>query len=281
MMMNRVSEATSCCIQIQPRHLDITRFASKTSDDNTASAQHGISMLFLLSCTLGMTVSSPGALSFASGLLSPYVEAAAVLGVLRAKGISHLAAIAGSESIDADLLASGNLDALLGVTATGEPTASPEIVTAVGEEQWVHVCTNVKELAGAKRVGARTIWLNAAAAADENSKGFEGEPGAKSGYVARGIIADLADGVCSTLETLPAAIDSAQEAHELNLKREERQAEAADAAAGGGVGSGAGRESKPASDGKQISCVSCGARLPASAKFCSECGDDLSITLLP
>ena len=127
---------------------------------------------------LGLTLpTAPGAVSFAPGLLKPIPAAEGVLRRLRSAGTAHLAAVAMyQEDVEADLLKGGDLlDVLLTTTATAEPSASPEIVKALGAKDWVHVCGTVKELAAAKRVGARTLWLNAAAAADEHSKTFSDE----------------------------------------------------------------------------------------------------------
>ena len=137
----------------------------------------------------------PRAVSFAPGLLKPVAapggcapsdqeaqEAAeSVLRRLRAAGVSHLAAVSGylvglEEDTESDLLQEGDLlDCLLTASPTAEPSASPAIVSAQRAKDWVHVCSSIKELAGAKRVGARTLWLNAAAAADEHSKEISDE----------------------------------------------------------------------------------------------------------
>jgi hypothetical protein len=159
----------------------------------------------LLVCVMPL----PRAVSIAANLLvsTPAAQSQAVLDDLRTGGVEHLAAVnyfPGEAS--AALVASGVLVDILETTSTSEPIASSDFARAAAIEQWIHVCDSVPRLAGARRVGARTIWLNEQAAADENSKGFDSEAGDASGYLARGIIADLADGVCGHLADLPAAL---------------------------------------------------------------------------
>ena len=245
---------------------------------------------------LGLTLpTAPGAVSFAPGLLKPIPAAEGVLRRLRSAGTAHLAAVAMyQEDTEADLLKGGDLlDALLTTTATAEPSASPEIVKALGAKDWVHVCGTVKELAAAKRVGARTLWLNAAAAADEHSKTFSDEEIERAqaaglaepqGYVARGIIADLADAVCDRLEALPEALVSLQAAMDAEreaARGDEDEPPAGAAAAVGSAESGTTAERAAASlQEQQQYCVGCGAKLPSRARFCPACGDECGITLL-
>lgn len=279
----------------------------------------------------------PRAVSFAAGLLKPVAapggcapsdqEAAEiVLRRLRAAGVSHIAAVSGylvglEEDTESDLLREGDLlDCLLTASPTAEPSASPAIVSAQRAKDWVHVCSSVKELAGAKRVGARTLWLNAAAAADEHSREVTDEDIERAqasglaepqGYVARGIIADLADAVCAELEEIPAALVSLQAAalREREKEREKERvaaAEAVEAAGGAEAVTKAAQEAQAAQaaraaraamakgkkeveDDAQATvagwrereqyCISCGGALPKRARFCPSCGDELDITI--
>ena len=285
----------------------------------------------------------PRAVSFAAGLLKPVAapagcapsdqeaqEAAeSVLRRLRAAGVSHLAAVSGymvglEEDTESDLLREGDLlDCLLTASPTAEPSASPAIVSAQRAKDWVHVCSSVKELAGAKRVGARTLWLNAAAAADTHSREVTDEDIERAqasglaepqGYVARGIIADLADAVCAELEEIPAALVSLQAAalREREKEREKERVAAAEAveAAGGAEAVAKAAQEAQAAQAAQAAraaqaamakgkmeveedaqatvagwrereqyCISCGVALPKRARFCPSCGDELDITV--
>lgn len=225
----------------------------------------------------------PRAVSFAPGLLKPVSTAEPVLRSLRHAGVLHLAAVSSylvglPEDTEADLLKGGVLlDVLLTATPSAEPSASPQIIQAKAAEEWVHVCGTVKELAGAKRVGARTLWMNEAAAADEHSRQFTDEEIERAqaaglsepqGYVARGIIADLADAVCARLEELPETLVALQAATLAERKKkgesDRKEPEAT---------------TSSQAEGQQY-CVACGASLPASAKFCPECGDECGITVI-
>lgn len=160
---------------------------------------------------LGCVVPLPRAVSIASNLLVSTPVAQSVLDDLRAGGVELLAAVNYDPGeAPAALVESGTLDGILESTFTNEPIASGKFARAAAIEQWIHVCDTVPRLAGARRVGARTIWLNEQAAADENSKGMNGEAGESSGYLARGIIADLADGVCGRFADLPLALKQVQ-----------------------------------------------------------------------
>ena len=290
----------------------------------------------------------PRAVSFAPGLLKPVAapggcapsdqeaqEAAeSVLRRLRAAGVSHLAAVSGylvglEEDTESDLLQEGDLlDCLLTASPTAEPSASPAIVSAQRAKDWVHVCSSIKELAGAKRVGARTLWLNAAAAADEHSKEITDKDIERAqasglpepqGYVARGIIADLADAVCGELKEIPEALVSLQAAvlKEREKTREKERvaaAEAVEAAGGAEAVAKAAQEAQAAQAAQEAQeavraaeaakakeekdveesveakvagwrerqqyCIACGAALPKRALFCPSCGDECAITVL-
>ena len=288
----------------------------------------------------------PRAVSFAPGLLKPVAApggcapsdqeaqqaAESVLRRLRAAGVAHLAAVSGylvglDGDTESDLLQEGDLlDCLLTASLTAEPSASPAIVSAQRAKDWVHVCSSIKELAGAKRVGARTLWLNVAAAADEHSKEVTDEDIERAqgsglpepqGYVARGIIADLADAVCGGLEEIPETLVSLQAAV---LQEREREREKAAAAAAAGVEAAGGdeeqqrgakaaaQEAQEAQEAvrtakaakaevdkdveadveakvagwreRQQYCIACGRALPSRALFCPGCGDECAITVL-
>lgn len=230
---------------------------------------------------------APRAVSFAPGLLKPVATAEPVLRSLRLAGVLHLAAVSSylvglPEDTEADLLKGGALlDALLTATPSAEPSASPQIIQAKAAEEWVHVCGTVKELAGAKRVGARTLWLNEAAAADEHIRQFSDEEIERAqaaglsepkGYVARGIIADLADAVCARLEELPETLVALQ-ATALAERKKAGKSDTVEPAV----------TTESQAEGQQYSpeyCVACGASLPAGAKFCPDCGDACGITLI-
>ena len=81
---------------------------------------------------------------------------------------------------------------------------------------WVHICSTLKELVGAKKLGANTVWLNAgaAAAADEES------------YLSANVVSDFADSVCAGWSGLEAAIEEVSEV----IAEEEREALRATAA---------------------------------------------------
>ena len=166
-------------------------------------------MLFSLYPLVLSSFSPPHALSFSSNLLSPRDEAEALIACLRRSGVGHVAAVGDCEGVAA-LLECGAIDQLLRTNSNHEPIASSEVERAAALDEWVHICDTVPRLAGAKRMGARTIWLNQQAAADENSRGFTGEPGESSSYLARGVIADLADGVCGELAEIPATLEQVQ-----------------------------------------------------------------------
>ena len=289
----------------------------------------------------------PRAVSFAPGLLKPVAapggvapsdqeaqEAAeSVLRRLRAAGVSHLAAVSGylvglEEDTESDLLQEGDLlDCLLTASPTAEPSASPAIVSAQRAKDWVHVCSSIKELAGAKRVGARTLWLNVAAAADEHSKEITDEDIERAqasglpepqGYIARGIIADLADAVCGGLEEIPEALVSLQAAvlKEREKEREKERVAAAEAVEAAGCAEAVAKakaaqeaqaaqaaqeavraaevaKAKAEKDAeedveakvagwreRQQYCIACGGALPKRALFCPACGDECAITVL-
>lgn len=141
--------------------------------------------------------------------------------------MGHVAAVGDCEGVAA-LLECGAIDQLLRTNSNHEPIASSEVERAAALDEWVHICDTVPRLAGAKRMGARTIWLNQQAAADENSRGFTGEPGESSSYLARGVIADLADGVCGELAEIPATLEQVQLDHQ--AKQDARSGLAIDAA---------------------------------------------------
>jgi hypothetical protein len=163
----------------------------------------GACAAMLLLCVVPL----PRAVSIASNLLVSTPAVQSVLDGLRADGVQHLAAVNYDPGdTPAALVESGALDCILESSSTNEPIASGDFARAAAIEQWIHVCDSVPRLAGARRVGARTVWLNEQAAADENSRGLDGEAGESSGYLARGIIADLADGVCGCLADLPATL---------------------------------------------------------------------------
>jgi len=162
----------------------------------------------------GLALNPPlRAVSFASNLLSPQPVAVSVLQRLRAIGVPYIAAVGEAGDITAALVECGALDGVFDYGRTNEPIGAIELMRAAGNGQWVHVCDTVPRLAAARRVGARTIWLNELAAADENSEGLASAPGDDSSYLARAIIADLASGVCAALTDLPATLEQVRFLH--------------------------------------------------------------------
>ena len=121
---------------------------------------------------LGLVVSpaAPLAVSFAPGLLGPTASAGPLLRRLRAVGVTHLAAVPQSDAdamVEQELLESGALDGIISLSLTGEPLVNVELGAALDRKEWVHICGDISDLAGAKRVGGRTVWLNLQAYADE------------------------------------------------------------------------------------------------------------------
>ena len=113
----------------------------------------------------GLVVSpaAPLAVSFAPGLLGPVASAGPLLRRLRAVGVTHLAAVPRSDAdatVEQELLESGALDGIISLTPTGEPLVNVELGAALDRKEWVHICGDISDLAGAKRVhGTLTLTL--------------------------------------------------------------------------------------------------------------------------
>eukprot|EP00964_Phaeocystis_antarctica_P063894 scaffold38380_cov58-Phaeocystis_antarctica.AAC.1 len=124
----------------------------------------------LLLFGLAVSPAAPLAVSFAPGLLGPVASAGPLLRRLRAVGVTHLAAVPQSDAdatVEQELLESGALDGIINLTPSGEPLVNVELGAALDRKEWVHICGDISDLAGAKRVGGRTVWLNLKAYADE------------------------------------------------------------------------------------------------------------------
>lgn len=241
----------------------------------------------LLVFGLVVSLAAPLAVSFAPGLLGPAVSAGPLLRRLRAAGVTHLAAVSvqSDAKSEQELLESGALDEMISLSPTGEPIVSPELDSALLTQEWVHICGDVSDLAGAKRAGGRTIWLNMEAYADEQrwnslSSLEDFEEARERGedviddYMARSVIDELADALCGQLEQLPDALLALPTVEIVSLEDLTATVPAAPL-----------EMAPPASPPtaaavvdttgppKAFFCFMCGGKLPARALFCPQCGE--------
>ena len=54
--------------------------------------------------------------------------------------------------VEQELLESGALDGIISLSPTGEPDLDPELGSALDRKEWVHICGDISDLAGANRV---------------------------------------------------------------------------------------------------------------------------------
>ena len=54
--------------------------------------------------------------------------------------------------VEQELLESGALDGIISLSPTGEPDLNRELGSALDRKEWVHICRDLSDLAGAKRV---------------------------------------------------------------------------------------------------------------------------------
>ena len=57
--------------------------------------------------------------------------------------------------VEQELLESGALDGIISLSPTGEPEINRELGSALDRKEWVHICRDISDLAGAKRVPHR------------------------------------------------------------------------------------------------------------------------------
>jgi hypothetical protein len=162
--------------------------------------------------------------------------------------------------------------------AMGQDDATPPAaVLATAPRAWVHAGTTIKELAAAKRAGAATVWLNAAAATATEG-GLE-----DMGYLGASIVDDFADSTCGSADELAVAARTAWRAFEDKLELQDARGER-ERARGKAVEDVEVLEltdwTPPPSDTPKSPaarqhrfCIMCGAKLPAVARYCSECGE--------
>ena len=241
----------------------------------------------------GLVVVSPAAplaVSFAPGLLGPAASAAPLLRRLRAAGVTHLAAVQGDANAEDELLESGALDGIISLSPTGEPVVSPELSSALVTKEWVHICGDISDLAGAKRVGGRTIWLNLQAYVDEQrtnslSSIKDWEEARERGdnviddYMARSVIADLADALCGQLEQLPDALLALPTLDSDSLEDLAATLPAAPLEAPPTPPPPRAAVVDAAGSPTAKFCFMCGSKLPARALFCPQCGERMKPVL--
>ena len=61
--------------------------------------------------------------------------------------------------VEQELLESGALDGIISLSPTGEPEINRELGSALDRKEWVHICRDISDLAGAKRVPHPTLPL--------------------------------------------------------------------------------------------------------------------------
>ena len=73
---------------------------------------------------------------------------------LRARCLGHAVRTAHSVApqVEQELLESGALDGIISLSPTGEPDLDPELGSALDRKEWVHICGDISDLAGAKRL---------------------------------------------------------------------------------------------------------------------------------
>ncbi len=135
--------------------------------------------------------------------------------------------------------------------------------------QPIVVCSDVKQLAQARRLGATTLWLNEEAAAEEDGRG---------GYLAYAIVRDLADAVVGGTDQLLLGAELAVRRFaetERRRRADEEESASAEGARDEPVMIDVMAEATAPEAGGVATkfCVYCGARLPTAARFCSECGE--------
>ena len=157
------------------------------------------------------------------------------------------------------------------------PASDGELVAWVSsggdpEQRWIHICATLKELAAVRRYGARTVWLNARAAAEQARNENEDT------FLSDKITGDFADRVCSTWSQVPAALEEVLALGPLLEESEPQERGPVGAWAPASVAPQPELEAEapppaaaPASDTKF--CMFCGVKLPRRARFCSECGE--------
>lgn len=189
-------------------------------------------------------------------------SSAGALRELRAAGVPRLAAVSPVDP-DAD---TALVDAV--------PTDEEELVAWVREgdtkQGWVHICTTLKELVAVRKLGAKTIWLNAGAAA-----------AASENYLSASVVSDFADSVCSDWDELQPALEQVAE-----VIAEKAWFQALDVATGA-TATAASVDVPLAADELAVNvaaspsgapqskfCTECGTKLPRTARFCSACGQE-------
>lgn len=188
-------------------------------------------------------------------------SSAGALRELRAAGVPRLAAVLPVDP-DAD---TALVDAI--------PADEEELVAWIREgdtaQGWVHICTTLKELVTIRKLGAKTIWLNAGAAAAQSDD-----------YVSASVVSDFADSVCADWDGLQPALEQVTEViagkawfQALDVAQgaatpivdvyaplaDERAFKAA---------------TSPAAPPQTKFCMECGVKLPRAARFCSACGQE-------
>ena len=62
-----------------------------------------------------------------------------------------------AHQVEQELLESGALDGIISLSPTGEPDLDPELGSALDRKEWVHICGDISDMAGAKRAGGTLI----------------------------------------------------------------------------------------------------------------------------
>ena len=80
-------------------------------------------------------------------------------GQLGAQGASSVPCVPHSvaHQVEQELLESGALDGIISLSPTGEPDLDPELGSALDRKEWVHICGDISDMAGAKRAGGTLI----------------------------------------------------------------------------------------------------------------------------
>ena len=83
---------------------------------------------------------------------APYVRAAQGSSVHRCLGRCPYSPHRPAPQVEQELLESGALDGIISLSPTGEPDLNRELGSALDRKEWVHICRDISDLAGAKRV---------------------------------------------------------------------------------------------------------------------------------
>ena len=191
-------------------------------------------------------------------------SSAGALRELRAAGVPRLAAVSPVDP-DADT-------ALVDAVPADEEELVAWIRGGDTKQGWVHICTTLKELVAIRKLGAKTIWLNAGAAA-----------AASDDFLSASVVSDFADSVCADWDELQPALEQVAE-----VIAEKAWFQALDVTqTEGATATATIVDVPPLTDELAVNvavspseappskfCMECGAKLPRTARFCSSCGQE-------